>query len=109
MEEVKPKLDGYIYHIVEPAYFKSFDGKAEYFPARFEEEGFIHNCFEDQFEYVFTTHFNHVKEVLILKIDPIKIHARIIVEGDQHPKGFPHIYGPINVDAIVKIETRQLL
>lgn len=101
-------MEAYIYHIVEPAYFKSFEGKEEYFPARFEEEGFIHNCFEDQFDYVLTTHFKGVKEVLILKIDPTKIQAEIIVEGNQHPKGFPHIYGPINVDAIVAKEKRKL-
>lgn len=101
-------MEPYIYHIVEPSYFKSFEGKEEYLPARFDEEGFIHNCFEDQFEYVLTTHFNSVKEVLILKIDPTKIQAKIIVEGDQHPKGFPHIYGPINLDAVVQIERRQL-
>ena len=42
----------YIYHVVEPSYFKQFEDKEEYYPARFEEEGFIHNCFEEQFDYV---------------------------------------------------------
>lgn len=98
----------FIYHVVEPSYFKSFEGKDEYYPARFDEEGFIHNCFEEQFDYVLGTHFEGIEQVLILKIDPAKIFAQIIVEGDQHPMGFPHIYGPINMDAIVGQELKQL-
>lgn len=98
----------FIYHVVEPSYFKSFEGKDDYYPKRFEEEGFIHNCFEEQFEYVLGTHFEGIEEVLILKIDPAKIIAQIIVEGDQHPMGFPHIYGPINMDAIIDKELRQI-
>jgi len=98
----------FIYHVVTPTYFKLFEGKQHYYPKGFDEEGFIHNCFEAQFDYVLSTHFKGVDEVLILKIDPTKIHAQIIVEGDQHPLGFPHIYGPINRDAIVTVEKRQL-
>lgn len=98
----------FIYHIVEPAYFESFADKEDYYPARFEEEGFIHNCFEEQFEYVLGTHFEGIAEVLILKIDPAKIRAQIVVEGDQHPMGFPHIYGPINMDAIVSKRLESL-
>jgi len=45
---------------------------------------------------------------LILKIDPAKIMAQIIVEGDQHPLGFPHIYGPINMNAIIDMELKVL-
>jgi len=98
----------FIYHIVEPSHFNSFEGQEDYFPARFEEEGFIHNCFEEQFDYVLSTHFKGVEEVLILKIDPAKIMAQIIVEGDQHPLGFPHIYGPINKDAIIEKTIKKL-
>lgn len=98
----------FIYHVVEPNYFDTFKDKEEYYPKRFEEEGFIHNCFEEQFEYVLGTHFEGIEEVYILKIDPALIHAQIIVEGDQHPMGFPHIYGPINMDSIVSKELKRL-
>lgn len=98
----------FIYHVVSPSYFKTFEGKEDYYPLRFEEEGFIHNCFEESFDYVFNTHFKGIDEVLILKIDPSKIKAQIIIEGDQHPMGFPHIYGPINMDAIINTQLKQL-
>jgi uncharacterized protein (DUF952 family) len=98
----------FIYHIVESSYFETFEDKDEYYPKRFEEEGFIHNCFEEQFEYVLGKHFLGIKSVYILKIDPALILAQIIVEGDQHPLGFPHIYGPINLDAVLSKELRQL-
>lgn len=101
-------MSEFIYHVVEPSYFKSYEGKDDYYPPRFEEEGFIHNCFEEQFDYVLGTHFEGIEEVLILKIDPAKILAQIIVEGEQHPLGFPHIYGPINMDAIIEKRLQKL-
>jgi len=101
-------MNDFIYHFVETDYFNQFEGKEDYYPTYFEQEGFIHNCFKEQFEYVLNKHFKAVDEVYVLKIDPKKLKAKLIVEGDQHPLGFPHIYGPINMDAIVSKTIKKL-
>jgi len=101
-------MTGHIYHFVTPDYFHQFDDKEEYYPFGFNEEGFIHCCFSEQFDHVITTHLKGLAEVYILTLDTSKIKADLVVEGDGHPLGFPHIYGPINMDAIVSKELRKL-
>lgn len=100
--------DPHIYHFVMPDYFHQYDEKSDYYPARFEQEGFIHCCFVEQIDHVITHHFRDVDDVYILKLDQTKILAKLIVEGEGHPLGFPHIYGPINMDAIISREHKLL-
>lgn len=92
-----------IYHVVTPDYWQQFGEKEAFTPPTFEEEGFIHCCTKAQIEYVLTTYFKDVSEILLLKIDTNLLTAKLLVEpaNGQH---FPHIYGPINRKAIVGIE-----
>jgi len=92
-----------IYHVVLPDYWQQFSEKAAYTPPTFEVEGFIHCCTEAQINYVLTTYFIGVAEILLLKIDTNLLEAELKVEpaNGQH---FPHIYGAINKTAIVAIQ-----
>ncbi len=96
-------MSNIIYHVVLPDYWKKFEGKENFTPPTFEEEGFIHCCTEEQVDYVLTTYFKGVAEVLLLKLDTDLLIAKLLVEpaNGQH---FPHIYGPINRKAIISIE-----
>lgn len=92
-----------IYHVVTPDYWQQFSEKAAYTPPTFEEEGFIHCCTEAQINYVLTTYFVGVAEILLLKIDTNLLEAELKIEpaNGQH---FPHIYGAINKTAIIAIQ-----
>lgn len=96
-------MKGFIYHVVIPNYWKQFEEQENYTTATFKEEGFIHCCTATQIEYVLTTYFKAEKQILLLKIDTALLTAELKVEpaNGQH---FPHIYGPINKNAISKVK-----
>ncbi|MFJ8353670.1 DUF952 domain-containing protein [Bacillus paramycoides] len=71
--------------------------------ASLKEEGFIHCSLLDQALKVAQKHFNHEKDVLLLTIDPSLVKAEIKYELASNGQEYPHVYGVINVDAIVEV------
>ena len=71
-----------------------------------EQEGFIHASRADQWRAVKERFYADVTEPLVLLvIDPARLTSPLVVEpvagtGDE----FPHVYGPINLDAVVRLE-----
>jgi glutathione S-transferase len=66
--------------------------------------GFIHASSATQVEGVANTLFKGSKDLLLLVIDPSRVRASIRYEAAA-PGGselFPHIYGPLNVDAVIE-------
>jgi uncharacterized protein (DUF952 family) len=68
------------------------------------EEGFIHASRADQWPGVRERFYADVAEPLVLLvIDPARLAAEV---REEHVPGtdatFPHIYGPINLDAVVE-------
>ena len=70
-----------------------------------EQEGFLHASRADQWRTVKALFYAEVPEPLVLlEIDPDRLTAELRVEevaeaGDS----FPHIYGPLNLDAVVAV------
>ena len=63
------------------------------------EEGFIHCSYEGQVQGVADYAFSDVTAPLVLlTIDPSRVKPEIKVEN-----GFPHIYGPLSVEAVVGV------
>ena len=58
-------------------------------------EGFVHCSYEEQVDGVAAAFYGDVEDLVLLRIDPARVPAEIKVEG-----GFPHVYGPIPVDAV---------
>ena len=70
------------------------------------EEGFIHGSRVDQWEAIRDRFYADVTEPLVLlEIDPGLVTSPVVVEyvaeADQE---FPHVYGPINLDAVVGVQ-----
>lgn len=61
-----------------------------------EEEGFIHCSFADQVDATRSRFYPGRDDVVLLAIDIASVGSEIKVEG-----GFPHIYGPFPVDAVI--------
>jgi glutathione S-transferase len=70
-----------------------------------EEEGFIHASRADQWEGVKQRYYSDVTEPLVLLvIDPARLSAPLVVEeAPGAGESFPHIYGPLNLDAVVEL------
>lgn len=65
------------------------------------EEGFIHASRRDQVLGVADAYYADAGPLLLLSIDPARLTSP--VRDDEVAPGvvFPHIYGPINLDAVV--------
>lgn len=68
-----------------------------------EEEGFIHASRREQVDGVFSRYYASAEEPLVLLvIEPglLMADVRVEVVGDDT---YPHIYGPINPDAVIDV------
>lgn len=70
-----------------------------------KEEGFIHCSSLEQALNVAQKHFVHEEDVLLLTIDPTLLKAETKYESASNGQEYPHVYGVINVDAIVDVVT----
>jgi uncharacterized protein (DUF952 family) len=95
--------DDVIFHLVPATYYRDCDASAPYTPATFLDDGFIH-C-TDGLDNVTDIGNRYYKEDLrmyiVLVIDLAKVQPDIRYEDPEHI--YPHIYGPLNRDAIREI------
>jgi uncharacterized protein (DUF952 family) len=96
-----------IYHIVLPDVWARFQGQ-HYEADSLATEGFIHCSFEKQLDTVLKRYYSGREEVEILEIDPTKLDSKLVVEPSTGGENYPHIYGTINADAIVRTERRKI-
>ena len=91
-----------IYHILPASDWKNAQDAGFYSPDSIENEGFIHCSRIDQVERTLAVHFGGEEGLLILSIAATKVDAEIRDE-DLYDAGqtFPHIYGSLNLDAVV--------
>ena len=75
--------------------------------ALLDEVGFIHAGFERQVAGVAAAFYGDVTEpVVVLVIDTERLDVPVVVEDGGGGEEFPHIYGPLPVEAVVDV--RQL-
>jgi uncharacterized protein (DUF952 family) len=70
------------------------------------QEGYIHCSFTEQVAATARRFYGDVPRIVLLRIDPAAINCPIVVE-DLVGSGveFPHVYGPIDVAAVVEATT----
>jgi uncharacterized protein (DUF952 family) len=67
-------------------------------------EGFIHASQEHQVPDVISRYYSGRSDLVKLVIDPEKLNSQLIHEWSPSLQDtFPHIYGPINLDAVVEV------
>lgn len=96
-----------VYHIVMPDVWAAFD-TGLYRAASLETEGFIHCSFANQLDDVIKRYYAGVGSVVVLEIDTERLMSRVVNEPSTASEIYPHIYGPINRDAIVGVTTRAV-
>lgn len=95
-----------IYHIVLPEVWAKFDIDLYTHPS-LAAEGFIHCSFESQLDGVIGRYYADEPEVVVLEIESDRLMSRMIKEPSTNCEIYPHIYGPINRDAIVRTFLRS--
>ena len=94
------------YHGTPKTYFESLDPARPYVPEPFDREGFIHTTEgREAVSITLTRYYKASAEPwVVLYIDQDRVTSPI--RYDDPAEVFPHIYGPLNVDAVV--DTRPL-
>jgi len=93
-----------IYHVVKQGAWQKALALGYYEAPSLATEGFIHASKKEQVEGVIERYFAQDTDLLILHIDEGKLEAPHIFElAPSVNEEFPHIYGRINLDAVVDI------
>jgi uncharacterized protein (DUF952 family) len=96
-----------IYHIVLPEAWAGFHGDL-YEAASLIDEGFIHCSFADQLDGVIGRYYSDAANIIVLELDTNKLSSRLVTEPSTGGEVYPHIYGPINREAIVSATERDI-
>ena len=98
----------FIYHIVVPEIWEQVRNEPLYRHESLAAEGFIHCSYEDQLDGVIGRYYADRDELVVLTIDTDKLAARLVAEPSTGGEIYPHIYGPLNMNAVVDAEIRKL-
>jgi len=93
-----------IYHIATDSTWNNAREIGVYTVPSLKEEGFIHCSQQNQLADVKQRYFEGRNDLLLLSIDTDKLTSPFIFEWSPSVQDtFPHVYGPINVDAVVEV------
>ena len=68
-------------------------------------EGYIHCSNLDQVAGVLQRYYQGIPDLVLLHVDEALLTSPVVHEQlGGAPEPFPHVYGPINLDAVVQVE-----
>ncbi len=73
------------------------------------EQGYIHCSYPHQVIKVANTVYRGQRGLVLLYIDPDRLGSRVVEEDGGGGELYPHVYGPIDVGAVVKVEPLEPL
>lgn len=93
-----------IIHVTPAATWQSALERGFYETGSLQLEGFIHCCHEEQLTGVIRRYYRHTPNLVLLHIDETLLTAPLRYEvAPSVNEAFPHVYGPINLDAVVSV------
>lgn len=95
--------NNYIYHIAEIYDWEIQKYSGAYYHSSLDTEGFIHASTKDQVEKVLDRYYKGVCGLILLTIDVGQIQDMVKYESaPSDGDSYPHIYGPLQVKAVVE-------
>lgn len=94
------------YHVTTKLAWEEASQKGFYEHPSLELEGFIHCSQAHQVEGVLERYFVGQKDLVKLTIDADKLTSRYVFDWSASVEDtFPHVYGPINLEAVTEVMT----
>jgi uncharacterized protein (DUF952 family) len=97
-----------IYHVVLPEVWEHFRTRPSYQAESLQTEGFIHCSYQDQLDAVLDRYYKNAGRVLVLHIETDKLKSKLVEEPSTGGEMYPHLYGRLNHNAVVKVEERMV-
>jgi uncharacterized protein (DUF952 family) len=94
-----------IYHITSRTSWSAAQKSGAYSADSLTSDGFIHCSRMDQIMRVANSLFTNLRGLVVLVIDPSQLKSEVRWEAgtDKADELFPHIYGLLNLDAVVRV------
>ena len=95
-----------IVHIAERAAWQAAQETGDYRTPSLEFEGFIHFSTPSQVLQVANFFYAGSSDLVLLVVDPEALIATLRYEAlirEESTEQFPHLYGPLNLDAVTKV------
>jgi uncharacterized protein (DUF952 family) len=94
-----------IYHVTTKENWQNAIAKGFYEAPSLHTEGFIHNSTAAQVQGVLARYYAGQTNLVLLHIEETKLMAELKYElAPSVNEEFPHVFGVINLDAVVKVE-----
>lgn len=94
-----------IYHIAHQQDWQKAQQQGFYSCESIALEGFIHASFKEEVLNSYNNYFKPEQKLVLLFIDETKVTEKLIVEkAPSNGKDYPHIYGNLNLNAVLKAE-----
>ncbi len=94
----------FVYHVTTPEKWAEAQMMGQFKTDTLATEGFIHCSTSEQVAGVLDRYYNGQENLIKLKIQKDKVERPLIFElAGSIDEVFPHIHGPINLDAIVEV------
>jgi len=94
---------GNIFHITKREQWQKAKLEGAYRGDTLDSQGFIHCSTSQQVIRVANALYCAQRGLVLLCIDTIRVQSEIKYESAGNEELYPHIYGPLNVDAVVKV------
>ena len=93
-----------IYHVTTAANWNDAKALGFYAHPSLKDEGFIHCSQDHQVAGVLERYFSGQQDLVKLVIDTDKLTSKYIFDWSPSSQDtFPHVYGPINADAVTEV------
>ena len=101
-----------LYHIALPTDWAAAQEAGQYSASTrgrtLADDGFIHCSFAEQVAATAARFYGDLDEVVMLEIDPDRLTSAVVVEDlSGTGEAFPHVYGPIELAAVVAATPTQ--
>ncbi|WCK54933.1 DUF952 domain-containing protein [Aneurinibacillus sp. Ricciae_BoGa-3] len=95
-----------IYCLAPEEYWQNYKEEAQYLPRDYEQEGFIHATKGDDLlvKVANRVYPSYDGNLVLLVIDENRIGSEVKYEQAKDGNLYPHIYGPLNMDAIIQVK-----
>ncbi|HSL56220.1 MAG TPA: DUF952 domain-containing protein [Acidimicrobiales bacterium] len=92
-----------VHHLLTPDEWTAAERRGHIAPTSLATEGFVHCSTASQLAGVVARHYAGVAELVVATIDPDRLAAELRWEESHPGDWYPHVYGPIGLDAVIDV------
>ncbi len=94
-----------IFHLTTLTAWRDAESQGAYRHDSLGSEGFIHCSSREQVRATWERIFSNATGLVVLEIDPRRLESILRYEYGEPEELFPHVYGPIQLEAVTAVTT----